>query len=91
MKPNDKFRFLKHPSYERDEVFTVSHTAEDFIACYSNKRPDTLHAFYRYEVTFRMFPVEWLDDAGLMMAAANAILNTPVGEYIDFSRTLQEL
>lgn len=56
-----RFRFENHPSYERDEIFTVSHSDTDYIACYSNKRPDALHTFHDYDITFRMYPVEWLE------------------------------
>ena len=89
MTKGERFRFLNHPSYE-GEIFTVESSTADYIACYSSKRPDVLHTFAEYETTFRMYPVEWLTDMGAMMAAANAIANTPYGEVIDFSRTAQE-
>ena len=90
MQVGDKFRFLDNPSYPPTEHFTVVGKTRNFLDCHTSRFPGVTHCFPFYRQTFKKFPIELLDDASLAIAAANAIANTEIGEYIDFSRTAQE-
>lgn len=91
MKKGDVFRFIDNPSYPRNEHFTVVRKSKDYLDCTTSRFPGVTHCFPMYRETFKRFPIEHLDDASLMLAIANVIGNTPVGEEVDFDRTAQEL
>lgn len=90
MKKGTRFRFIDNPSYPVTEIFTVTRKSKTYLDVETSRFPGVLHCFPHYKEIFKRFPIEVLDDATLMLAAANAIANTPIGEVIDFGRTAQE-